>query len=705
MLSALLLGGCADEGPDTPWNVLVVTLDTTRADRLGPYGHPDAGTPTYDALAAEGFVFERASSAAPVTLPSHSTIFTGTYPPVHGVRDNGMFRLPDERTTLAEVLRDNGWDTGAAVASVPVTRQFGIAQGFDFFDDHVTIDSEDLRGRRLEDPSNLFFDERNAARINDAILPWLRTPRDRPFFAWIHYWDAHQPLHPPSPFAELYADDLYQGEIAYVDQSFGVVVDTLRKSGQWRNTLVVVVGDHGEGLGQHREDTHSILAYEATLHVPMILRVPGYEGGERIARQVGTVDLVPTILDLLGIEAPDEVQGSSLRPLLDDPSLGDRARDDRAVYYAETLTPRLGFGWGELRVLYHEGKKYIHGPRPELFDLHQDPDELDDLVAARPDEASLRRRQLQSLLDELSSEAAMAAVHEIDTETRQRLEALGYISGGGAAPDSIREELRTDGTPPQERVFDNSLMSSVKAHLGAGRWGLALEGARQLVALDPENTFYRGLMAQALLGDDRPAEAAEVMEALDELGASDDAILFNIARLLFSDGEEERAFRMVHWVLDQRESAAGLYLLGEMHAAGGDEEAALKALEAAVALDDRYPRAVLALAIRRAQRQERARAEELFESLVTTHPLRPRYRYNYAVFLLEDGRVDDAKAQLRRAVELGPWYWSAHLTLLALYVEVDDLEAAEALYRDVLARATDQAVLERADRLMSREAA
>ncbi|MCG8457316.1 MAG: sulfatase, partial [Holophagales bacterium] len=314
-LLAHSIAGC--DGPP-PMNVLLVTLDTTRADRLGCYGRENAGTPNLDRLAAEGFLFENAFSTVPITLPSHATMFTGRYPLAHGVRDNGLFSLPESETTLAERLRERGYAAGAAVGCFPLARGFGIEQGFDFFDDHITLNVEDLRGRRVEAKRGVYFDERPSAQVNDALLPWLREHSDRPFFAWLHYWDPHQPHIPPPPFDQVYLHDLYQGEIAFADQSLGTVLRTLEELGVADRTLVVVVADHGEGLGDHREESHSMLAYNSTLRVPMIMRVPGLEGGHRLTRRVGTVDLLPTLLDLLGLEADDSVQGRSLAPWIRD---------------------------------------------------------------------------------------------------------------------------------------------------------------------------------------------------------------------------------------------------------------------------------------------------------------------------------------------------------------------------------------------------
>jgi tetratricopeptide (TPR) repeat protein len=435
----------------------------------------------------------------------------------------------------------------------------------------------------------------------------------------------------------------------------------------------------------------------------MIMKIPGLAGGARISRRVGTVDIVPTILDFLGLPSPAEVQGESLRPALEDPGQRGRERDQRSVYYAEALTPRLSFGWGELRVIYHQGQKYIHGPRAELYDLHHDPSEAFDLAELRPEQKAQRRDQLQVLLGRIASDAAADATHDVDAETRQKLAALGYISVEGDSAGAVIEQLRDDGVPPQERVYDNSLVSAVKGHIGAGRWSLALEGAQALIRLDPMNAFYRSLAANSLLGLDRPAEAADVMEDLDSRAAIDEAIILNVARLLFTDGERDRARHLVESLIEERESGPAHYLLGEMHLELGDAETGRRELEAAVQLAPTYGRALQSLAILLAHIGDLEPAAQHFETLVATYPLEPRYRYNYAAFLLAQQRRDEAHGQLRRATELGPSYWQAHLMLLALELDRGDRKAAESRYRHLVGRCTDREVLDQAAKLMQPE--
>ncbi len=679
MALAILASGCTRE---PPWNVLIVTLDTTRADHLACYGREDIKTPNFDRLAAEGLLFEQAMTTAPITLPSHSTIFTGRYPLAHGVRDNGLFTLPESEVTIAERFRDLGYATGAVVASYPVTREFGIAQGFDFFDDHITVGLENFRGERTEPQRGVYFDERSADQVNDAVLPWLREHADEPFMAWIHYWDAHQPLIPPSPFDQLYAYDLYLGEIAYVDQSFGKVLDFLEEAGIADRTLVVVVGDHGEGRKEHREDSHSMLVYNSTLHVPLIMKIPGIEGGRRLKSRVGTVDIVPTILEFFEQPIDDQIHGRSLADWI---RSGEEERDSRGLYYAETLSPRFSHGWGEMRALFDGSSKYIHGPRPELFDLEADPRELNDLAPSQHEEAAEMKAALAAFIERRASSSSADAVQSVDAETRQRLAALGYLSSSGDAPGTVTEELIDGGIAPQDRIHDITLMSQAKQLLDRKEYVQARERVLRLIELDPGNAFYRSLLASAYLGLGQVDEAASVIEEAEELVSVSDSAFLAVAQRVFASGSQERGLALARLLIKAHDSGYGRYLLGEMLLATGEAEAGEKELEAALELDGNLLRARLSLAIQLAKRQEHEAATEHFEALLQSQPFSERGHYNYAVMLLGLTRYDEALEKLERAIQLNPSYWPAHLARLAIYVGQEETEqAATAL--DVIER-------------------
>ena len=292
-------------------NLVVVTLDTTRADRLGAYGRANAGTPNLDALAQDGVLFEHASTAAPITLPAHSSIFTGRFPPQHGVRDNGGYFLNDQEQTLAETLKARGYATGGFIAAYVLDSKWGINQGFDtYFDDF------DLSKFKVFSMGNI---QRPGNEVVDRALPWIDQQRGAPFFAWIHLYDAHTPYSPPEPFRSQHPDDPYQGEIAFADAQVGRVVQFLRDRDLFDRTVILVIGDHGESLNDHGEEGHGFFVYESVVHVPMIVRTP-FSGmrGRKVADPVRSVDVMPTVLDLLGVNKPEGavIDGQSITPLM-----------------------------------------------------------------------------------------------------------------------------------------------------------------------------------------------------------------------------------------------------------------------------------------------------------------------------------------------------------------------------------------------------
>jgi arylsulfatase A-like enzyme len=694
LVAALTLVGCS---PRRPTSVLLVTFDTTRADFLGCYGKASARTPNLDRLAQEGTLFLNAMTAIPITLPSHSTIMTGTYPIVHGVRDNTLFHLPESRTTLAEVLKSHGFATGAAIGGFPLVKSTGIGQGFDFFDDHITIGMEDFKGDAVDRPRSMFFDERPAPRVNDALLPWLRTHAKRPFFAWAHYWDPHHPHVPPPPFSELYPQDLYQGEIAYADQSLGVLIDELKARGAYDHTMIVVSGDHGEGRGEHNEETHSMLAYNATLHVPLIMKIPGEPGGRRIPTRVGTVDILPTVLDYLGLPAPAGVQGRSLRPVLRRTS---PPPTDGASYYAETLSPRLSYGWGELRALFEGPLKYIHGPRQELYDILVDPGELHNLATERPAEKQRMEKVLATFLKQHAGGSASEAVHDTDPAARERLAALGYLSAGGSDPSSVSEELRSDGVAPQDRVRDVNQWTQVKDALNRGDFLTAKENGLELVRNNPDNSFYSGMLALAYVGLDQLEAAAQLAESPRATGSGSEGPFLEVARRLFMRRQVDRGLAIAKRVVEAHPSAQGYVILGEMYHQTQDGERKTAAFREAVRLDPNLAQARSALAVDLAEHGDQAAAEKEFQALLEAHPRHASGHLNYGTLLLQSGRWDEGLAQVHRALEIDPDYWKAHLALLASHIDRGDTAEAEKVFRTIQERCQDPAVLERAREMM-----
>ncbi len=387
-------------------NVLLVTLDTARADRLSPYGFMDVRMPHLERLAREGVLFEQAFSVAPLTLPAHTSLFTGLLPPSHGVRDNADQPLAAAHTTLAERLQARGFRTGAFVGSVVLQSDRGLSQGFDTYRDVRAQAGVSVRQR----PGNLVVDE---------AIEWLEGAAGSPFLLWAHLYDAHAPYEPPAPFRAAHVDP-YVGELLFADAQLGRLLDALDRLHLADRTIVVVAGDHGEGLGEHGEETHGLLLYDSVLRVPLIVRAPAIRP-RRVADVVSLVDVAPTVLELLGIDAP-RADGTSLAG-----SLNGRRIDVEA--YAESLYPaRLGLA--PVHTLRDGRFKLIDGPRPELFDLQTDPFEEHNVIGASAKIAGAMRARLDAIAGPGSRRAKTEMRTPVPPEVRERLAALGYVAGG-----------------------------------------------------------------------------------------------------------------------------------------------------------------------------------------------------------------------------------------------------------------------------------
>jgi arylsulfatase A-like enzyme/Tfp pilus assembly protein PilF len=671
-----IASGCGQQ----PWNVVLVTFDTTRTDRIGCYGDSRAETPNIDRLATEGVRFAQAYSASPLTTPSHSTILTGTYPFHHGVRDNGMFVLGEEQITIAEALRDAGWRTGAAVAAFPLVAQFGVDQGFEVFDDRVEQASLDWHGRRRVQVPNLFFDERPAGWVNEAILPWLEAHHTEPFFMWVHYYDPHQPHRPPPPWNLRFSDDLYRGEIAYADRSLGTLLDRLDELGVAERTVVVFTADHGEGCGDHDELTHGFLNYQTTQHVPLVIRVPGGAAGSVVHEPVATADILPTVLDLLDVTAPDVIQGRSLAAHLSAES--EVTSPAARTLYAETLSPRLSRGWGEIRTLYSGRYKLMYGPRPELYDLHDDPRELADLSDERPELLEHMRAELQAFLRDKSPSSSSSRV-DMDAETRRKLLALGYISGEGQ-DEPIEERLRSDGDPPQDHAADLSRWSSTRQLLTRGEYLAAVEMVRPLVEAHPTDRAYLELLALARIGLRQSDEAFRLFEQMQEMHSIDlvdPRIPLQLAAMAADEGDHRRALELLAVADATRPTARSAYLRAAQHEALGEVVAQKRWLNESLARDARYAAARTDRAVLLAQEGDVMEAEEELRLALSHAPYFARAWYNLGVTRLDQGDSEEAEWCFERAVAIHQKYARAHLALVRTLLDVGRGAEASSAYK------------------------
>lgn len=410
-------------GAGADWNVLVITLDTTRADRLGAYGCRTARTPNLDRLAAEGVLFENAHTSVPLTLPSHSALFSGRYPIANRVRNNGNYFLPENEVTLAELLRDRGYDTRAVVAAFVLLSKFGVNQGFAVYDDSLDT-HEMIRNYKSEIPAEL---------VHEKFSSWLGANAGRPFFYWVHFYDPHTPYRPPEEFAKRFPPGslgLYDAEISYMDLWVGRVLESLRERGLLKHTLVVVAGDHGEAFGEHGEQGHGIFCYEEALRVPLIVQAPGRFKPRRVAARVGLVDVMPTILEALGVKPPPAVQGRSLVPLL-----GGRAESEEPDYYFESLYGLEEMNWAPLTGLLRRDYKYVSLPDAELYDLAADPGEKRNLLLRKNIFAREMDRRLAAFIAGHSQRGD--ARRELSAGDKEQLQALGYISAFSSRESTV----------------------------------------------------------------------------------------------------------------------------------------------------------------------------------------------------------------------------------------------------------------------------
>jgi len=643
-------------GPGRPsgagLNVLLITLDTTRADRLGCYGHRAAQTPRLDRLAAEGVRFENAVAAAPITLPSHASIFTALHPFEHGVRNNGNFYLAERFDTLASVLRKRGYRTAAFVSSFILDRRYGLARGFDTYDDHM---EEALAlGSGLEV-------ERRGDRTALVLIRWLEgyagQGASAPFFAWLHLYDPHEPYRPPPPFRELFADDPYDGEIAFADQSVGMVLDKLTQLRLLDRCLVAVVADHGESLGDHGEETHSMFLYESAIRVPLILWRPGaLPAGKVVATPVPTLDLSPTILDILGAPTLSAPHARSLRGILE-----GRSPEPPPAVYAETYVPKLAMGGAALRALRDERFKLIDAPRPELYDLARDPGETRNRFADEPRAAQALRGELERLT---AGGSGAMNVRPVDNEAIERLEALGYL---GAGVDMSSVDEGAEGKDPKDLIATFNRLRRAAEAVRKRRFADALPILRTVIAEDPRNGFAHMLLGSTHLGMRQYARAIEELRAYVALAPTSAQAHQWIAVAYANLGDRTNALKEAGAALaiDPHFSDARVLRAGLLSALGRRAEA-IQELRAGVAADPDKPPLRMSLAEVLGDAGQSADAESEYRAILRQDPAFAPALASLGALLARRGDLDGASGVLQRALEVDPGQNEARFNLASV---------------------------------------
>jgi arylsulfatase A-like enzyme/Tfp pilus assembly protein PilF len=648
-------------------NVLIITLDTTRADRIGAYGCRRARTPNIDRLAGEGALFSDCHACVPMTLPSHCTLFTGLYPIAHNVRNNGTYFLNPQAWTLAEALKPRGYETYAVIASFVLLSKFGLNQGFDVYEDAL-------------DPYELKHDYKSEIRADQVFAKfsrWFAGERAGRFFAWVHLYDPHDPYDPPAAVAKFFPDDplgRYDGEIANADIYLGKIVDALRARGVLDDTLLLVVGDHGEAFGEHQERGHAVFCYRENLHVPLILRYPrAIAAGRKVAVRADLTDIMPTVLDLLGLAVPEEVQGRSLRPWLK-----GTAADPEREFYVESMYGREEKNWAPLTGIVAGGYKYISLPDPELYELKKDPAERHNLFKMK----NILARELDRRLARLVAAGSRRGVktsRELSASDRRELESLGYISAfsrrseqtmdpkRGIVVDNrlreIRRLIKQEKADEAERqirrlrdehpglsmpqwqyvVYELALLrrdsaGAVKAlqdgiaafpdmeqfrlplasaYFAAKRYDKAEEQCRQMLAAHPGTTRALMLMAEIRERQGRLDEAGGFYAQALELEPQNAPLRIKHAELLLAAGQYPQAVAAYNQVLARPE-------------AGNDPEMLLK------------------VALLNAKYGTPEMAERQLAQAVAIRPA-GKFFFNYALILAKNGKHDEALASMETA--------------------------------------------------------
>jgi arylsulfatase A-like enzyme/tetratricopeptide (TPR) repeat protein len=544
-------------------NVILITIDTLRADHVSAYGTDRARTPVLDSLAAEGARFNHCVSQAPLTLPSHTALLSSTYPLFNQVRDNGAFRAPEALQLISESLKEHGMHTAAFIGAFVLHGKWGLNQGFDTYSDRFDM------GRYGK---ILLQNEKRADEVLGDAKRWLEKNGKKRFFAWIHLYDPHSPYDPPAPFDRSSPQAAYRGEVEYTDGELGKFIDFLKEKGLYDRSLIVVAADHGEGLGEHGEGEHGLFLYETTIHVPLIIRAPRPFVRRIIGATVQLVDVAPTILDLLGMAAPKQWQGHSFWPLLS----GESASWP-GMAYSETYYPFFHFGWSHLQMLTRDHRKYILAPRDELYDLERDPGETDELAGDR------RRTDLRGQLLAFSSRfsrGALGATHSLSAEDQQRLGALGYLSG------TIKVDEQAPLADPKDKLAAFTAMAKAVALVGEKRQQEALDILTGLVGEEPKLADAWSLMGNACLGLRRHAQALTAFRRALALKPDNNFLMLNILKTLVAMGDTETAASENLLFLQAFPGdAALLQELGHIRLLQRRPDEALIALRQAVAID------------------------------------------------------------------------------------------------------------------------
>jgi choline-sulfatase len=587
--------------PDRP-DVILVTIDTLRADHVGCYGYTAAETPTLDRLCAEGVKFTHAYTASPITNTSHASIMTGLYPSRHGVSDFGV-PLPASHATLAEHFKKAGYNTAAFIGAVILDSSAlapGLNRGFDHYENFPAQTTTKERWERVE---------RRADAVVAKATAWLASTTGAPRFLWVHLYDPHDPYEPPEPFKSKFAKNPYDGEIAYADAALGKLIAALEKQGRFQSAIVAVMSDHGEGLGEHGENTHGIFLYDSTLHIPLIVKAPDKARAATITQQVSSVDVLPTLLDFAGIQTPT-VDGKSLKATVE-----SRKGEDH-VAFSETDYP-VRFGWAPLKSIRQPGAKYIEAPRPEFYDLSADPKEQKNLYAPWNDAV----QTLRASLAEFRSQAPQPSTHAtapVDSNTVEELKALGYLGTNPGATTVPEPSMLPD---PKDKIQVQNLIHSGMMADEGGDMAAARKAFAAAVGVDPASAIALRQLGTLEYKSGEYKQAAMHLAQAYAHDAGDSTVALLLGQALVKTGDLKAAKDVLESAL---KSTPGQYdarvALGRAYAGLGNTAAAHDQYEAAMLLDGKRVEARLATAELLLAAGQKAAARAEIQKVLAANP-------------------------------------------------------------------------------------
>lgn len=656
-------------------NVILITLDTLRADHLACYGYSDVRTPNLDSLARRGILFEQAATNSPLTLPAHCSILTGMYPTYHGVRINGNTALNEEQTTIAEILSAQGYQCGAFIGAFVLDGRWGLKQGFQHYDDQF-----DLKKYKHIDLGAI---QRPGNEVIDAALDWLEEQKSTPFFAWIHLYDPHTPYEPPEPYLSEYGPrglaGLYDGEIAFMDEQIGRCLSWLEDNGLDESTILILVGDHGEGLGSHGEGTHGYFIYDYAIHVPLIIVTP-FEvlRGVRVSSQVRVVDIFPTLMEIAAVTPTAETHGRSLLPLMFRPQ-----KEEDGFAYAESMSPNLQFGWSSIHSLRTTQYKYIDTPKAELYDLTRDPGEQTNLLRQYPDIAREMKDTLDRLMEETSRGAPTPQAANLDKETIEKLSALGYIG----APVATKKASGKAGllADPKDKFPVFQAVTAAGAMVLEQKYSEAvakLESALQEEPMIPQALL---VLSTCYVELGRTEEAKSKLDLLLKENPENVPALISMANILLEERKDEDVIALCKQALfvDERSSQAQM-LIGEIYLGQLKFGEALPYIEKAVEIQPKVTRSRLTLGACLLGFKQYDRAEKELKQVVQEAPKYPLALFNLGLLYEETGRLEEARAAYTEEVANYPGEFKARFNLGKLLFKLGDRPGSLAQMREVV---------------------